>query len=137
MGLGINWVLPSPCPRRITTFRRHPHSLTGRQSDQLDRILDARPDLADARDLAHESSAISRERRGHERTHWMTRALRQGPPSPVQGFAFFLPNDWDAVVNGFTPPWSSDVVEGQVTRIIKLIKRRSCDRTAIGSSARR
>ncbi|MFF5922814.1 transposase [Streptomyces flavochromogenes] len=45
-------------------------------------------------------------------------------PQPVEGFAAFLQNDWDAVVNGLTLHWSSGAVEGQVTRI-KLIKRRS------------
>ncbi|MFI8770522.1 transposase [Streptomyces sp. NPDC053792] len=54
--------------------------------------------------------------------------LDQGP-QPVQGFAAFLQNDWDAVVNGLTLPWSSGAVEGQVTRI-KLIKRRSYGRAS-------
>ncbi|MGW3327684.1 transposase [Streptomyces virginiae] len=63
-----------------------------------------------------------------ELTRWMTRALNQGP-RPVQGFAAFLQNDWDAVVNGLTLPWSSVAVEGQVTRI-KLIKRRSYGRAS-------
>ncbi|WP_399449309.1 transposase [Streptomyces sp. WAC01280] len=50
-------------------------------------------------------------------------------PSPVQGFAAFLQNDWDAVVNGLTLPWSSGAVEGQATRI-KPIKRRSYGRAS-------
>ncbi|MEU7605972.1 hypothetical protein [Streptomyces sp. NPDC041003] len=52
--------------------------------DQLDRIPDACPDLTAARDLANEFSTIARERRGHDLTAWMTRALDHGPP-PVQG----------------------------------------------------
>ncbi|MCZ7458246.1 ISL3 family transposase [Streptomyces sp. WMMC940] len=120
---------PIPSPRRITTWiMRHPDTLTDSQRDQLNRILDACPDLATARDLAHEFSTIAREPRGQDLTHWMTRALDQGPP-PVQGFASFLQNDWDAVVNGLTLPWSSGAVEGQVTRI-KLIKRRSYGRAS-------
>ncbi len=120
---------PVPSPRRITTWiMRHPNTLTDSQREQLDRILAACPDLATARDLAHEFSAIARERRGQDVAHWMTRALDQGP-KPVQGFAVFLQNDWDAVVNGLTLPWSSGAVEGQVTRI-KLIKRRSYGRAS-------
>ncbi|MEU7514070.1 transposase [Streptomyces sp. NPDC042898] len=107
---------------------RHPDTLTDSKRDQLDSILDACPDLATARDLAHEFSAIARERRDQDLTSCMTRALDQGP-SPVQGFAAFLQNDWDAVVNGLTLPWSSGAVEGQVTRI-KLIKRRSYGRAS-------
>lgn len=120
---------PIPSPRRITTWiMRHPDSLTDSQREQLDSILDACPDLATARDLAHEFSDIARERRGHDLTQWMARALAQGP-SPVQGFAAFLQNDWDAVVNGLTLPWSSGAGEGQITRI-KLIKRRSYGRAS-------
>ncbi|MFB7713985.1 transposase [Streptomyces sp. NPDC056105] len=103
-----------------------PNTLTDSQRDQLNRILEACPDLPTARDLAHEFSTIARERRGQDLTHWMTRALDHGPP-PVQSFVAFLQNDWDAVVNGLTLSWSSGAVEGQVTRI-KLIKRRSTGR---------
>ncbi|MGW3520756.1 transposase [Streptomyces hydrogenans] len=71
---------------------------------------------------------MARERRGHDLTHWAARALDQGP-RPVQSFAAFLQNDWDAVVNGLTLQWSSGAVEGQVTRI-KLIKRRSYGRAS-------
>ncbi|MGW7031463.1 ISL3 family transposase [Streptomyces xanthophaeus] len=120
---------PVPSPRRITTWiMRRPDSLTDSQREQLNRILAACPDLATARDLAHEFSAIARERRGHDLTGWMARALDQGP-QPVHGFAAFLQNDWDAVVNGLTLHWSSGAVEGQVTRI-KLIKRRSYGRAS-------
>nr|WP_051859565.1 transposase [Streptomyces xanthophaeus] len=120
---------PVPSPRLITTWiMRRPDSLTDSQREQLNRILAACPDLATARDLAHEFSAIARERRGHDLTGWMARALDQGP-QPVQGFAAFLQNDWDAVVNGLTLHWSSGAVEGQVTRI-KLIKRRSYGRAS-------
>ncbi|WP_369776491.1 transposase [Streptomyces sp. R33] len=122
---------PIPSPRRITTWiMRRPESLSDSQRDQLDRILDACPDLASARDLAHEFSRIARERRGQDFIHWMTRALDEGP-QPVQDFAASLQNDWEAVVNGLTLPWSSGAVEGQVTRI-KLIKRRSYGRASFG-----
>ncbi|MFD7261679.1 transposase [Streptomyces sp. NPDC059874] len=107
---------------------RRPDTLTDSQREQLNRILYAGPNLATARELAHEFSAIARERRGHDLTHWMTRALGQKPP-PIQGFAAFLQNDWDAVINGLTLSWSSGAVEGQVTRI-KLIKRRSYGRAS-------
>ncbi|MFJ9344750.1 ISL3 family transposase [Streptomyces sp. NPDC101733] len=122
---------PIPSPRRITTWiMRRPDSLSDSQREQLDRILEACPDLAAARDLAHEFSTIARERRGHDLTHWVARALDHGP-QPVQGFAAFLQNDWSAVVNGLTLNWSSGAVEGQVTRI-KLIKRRSYGRASFG-----
>ncbi|MFD8636311.1 transposase [Streptomyces sp. NPDC059533] len=49
--------------------------------------------------------------------------------SRSRGFAAFLQNDWDAVVNGLTLNWSSGAVEGQVTRI-KPIERRSYGRAS-------
>ncbi|MFE1384483.1 ISL3 family transposase [Streptomyces sp. NPDC058740] len=120
---------PIPSPRRITTWiMPRPDTLTDSHREQLDRILEACPDLATARDLAHEFSGIARERRGHDLTHWVARALDQRP-QPIQGFAAFLQNDWDAVVNGLTLHWSSGAVEGQVTRI-KLIKRQSYGRAS-------
>ncbi|MFB7429604.1 transposase [Streptomyces hydrogenans] len=120
---------PVSSPRRITAWiMRRPDILTGSHREQLDRILDACPDLATARELAHELSAIAREGRGHDLTHWVARALDQGP-QPIQGFAAFLQNDRDAVVNGLTLHWSSGAVEGQVTRI-KLIERRSYGRAS-------
>ncbi|MEU1408230.1 transposase [Streptomyces sp. NPDC005728] len=112
---------------------RRTDSLTDSQRQQLDRIPAACPDLATTRDLAylaHEFSTIARERRGYDLTQWMARALDHGPP-PIQGFASFLQNDWDAVVNGVTLHWSSGAVEGRVTRI-KLIKRRSYGRASFG-----
>ncbi|OEJ22317.1 transposase [Streptomyces subrutilus] len=87
------------------------------------------PDLATARDLSQEFAAIARQCRGHDLISWMSRALNQGP-QPIQGFAAFLQNDWDDVVNGLTLHLSSGAVEGQVTRI-KLIKRRSYRRTSL------
>jgi transposase len=107
---------------------RRPESLTSSESSQLDRVLEACPDLHTARELAHAFNAIARDRRGTELAQWMTRALADGP-KPIQSFAAFLQHDWDAVVNGLSLPWSSGVVEGQVTRI-KLIKRRSYGRAS-------
>ncbi|KJY26092.1 hypothetical protein VR44_30870, partial [Streptomyces katrae] len=67
---------PIPSPRRITTWiLRRLDTLTESHREQLDRILDACPDLATARDLAREFSAIARERRGHDLRHWVARAL--------------------------------------------------------------
>ncbi|MER7764319.1 ISL3 family transposase [Streptomyces sp. NPDC097619] len=118
-----------PSPRQITSWiMRRPEALASGERTQLDRVLDACPDLRTARELAHAFNAMARDRQGTELTQWMTRALADGP-KPIQSFAAFLQHDWDAVVNGLTLPWSSGVVEGQVTRI-KLIKRRSYGRAS-------
>ncbi|TDU73505.1 transposase [Streptomyces sp. KS 21] len=118
-----------PSPRQITSWiMRRPESLTSGESTQLDRVLEACPDLSNARELAHAFNAMARDRRGTELAQWLARALADGPKA-IQSFAAFLQHDWDAVVNGLSLPWSSGVVEGQVTRI-KLIKRRSYGRAS-------
>lgn len=128
-GTAISEPVLVPSPRQITSWiMRRPETLTSSESAQLDRTLEACPDLSTARELAHGFNAIARERRGSELAQWLGRALADGP-KPIQSFATFLQHDWDAVVNGLTLPWSSGVVEGQVTRI-KLIKRRSYGRAS-------
>ncbi|WP_345681011.1 ISL3 family transposase [Yinghuangia aomiensis] len=118
-----------PSPRRIAAWiMRRPEVLSSGERAELDRVLDTCPDLAATADLARAFTGIVRERRGCELAAWTTRALADGP-KPLQGFAAFLHNDWDAVVNGLTLQWSSGAVEGQVTRI-KLIKRRSYGRAS-------
>ncbi|MGW5001562.1 transposase [Streptomyces hydrogenans] len=106
----------SGCSASLWITRR-PDTLTDSHRERLDRILDTRPGLATAREL-----------RGHDLTHWLARALDQGP-QPIQGFAAFLQNDWDSVVDGLTLHWSSGAGEGEVTRI-RLIKRRSYGRAS-------
>ncbi|MEU9234520.1 transposase [Streptomyces subrutilus] len=128
-GTAISEPVLVPSPRQITSWiMRRPETLTSSESAQLGRTLEACPDLSTARELAHGFNAIARERRGSELVQWLGRALADGP-KPIQSVATFLQPDWDAVINGLTLPWSSGVVEGQVTRI-KLIKRRSYGRAS-------
>ncbi|GGR01887.1 ISL3 family transposase [Kitasatospora griseola] len=128
-GTAVEEPRPIPRPRRIAAWiMRRPDSLTAGERTQLDQVLDACPDLAVAAELARDFAAITRERRGTELPTWMDRALTNGP-QPIQSFAAFLQNDWDAVINGLTLKWNSGAVEGQVTRI-KLIKRRSYGRAS-------
>ncbi|MFG2752393.1 transposase [Streptomyces xanthophaeus] len=119
-------VLAARAARRLA--RDGPESLNSSESRQLDRGRAACRDLHTARQLAHAFNAMARDRRGTELAQWMTRALADGP-KPIQPFAAFLQHNWDAVVNGLSLPWSSGVVEGQVTRI-KLIKRRAYGRAS-------
>ncbi|MCX5199435.1 transposase [Streptomyces sp. NBC_00249] len=128
-GTAIDEPVLVPSPRQITSWiMLRPETLNSRESTQLDRVLESCPDLRTARELAHAFNAIARDRRGSELAQWMARALADGPKQ-IQSFATFLQHDWDAVVNGLSLPWSSGVVEGQVTRI-KLIKRRSYGRAS-------
>ena len=50
----------------------------------------------------------------------------------LHSFAYGLRRDHDAVLNGLTMPWSSGVVEGNVNRIIKMLKRQMYGRAGFG-----
>ncbi|MET7622520.1 hypothetical protein [Streptomyces sp. NPDC005408] len=54
-------------------------------------------------------------RLGHLLAAWVREAESNGP-GPIQGFAGFLRQDWDAVLAGMTLAYSSGVVEGHVNR---------------------
>ena len=119
-----------PSPRQITGWIMRNHgALTDDERQRLHEVLHACPDLAVTRALADAFHTILRHRTGHaDLTGWAQRALETGS-RPIQGFAAFLQNDWDAVVAGLSLPWNSGVVEGHVTRV-KLIKRRCYGRAS-------
>jgi transposase len=57
------------------------------------------------------------ERQGHLLHEWITAAQASGL-KPLAGFARGLTDDYEAVLNGISLPYSSGAVEGNVNRII-------------------
>ncbi|GAA1994161.1 ISL3 family transposase [Catenulispora subtropica] len=121
-----------PSPRQITGWiMRSPSSLSEDEQQRLKQVMESCPDLSIARELAGDFHAILRRRSGQaDLADWSQQVLEHGS-RPLQGFAAFLQNDWDAVVAGLSLPWNSGVVEGHVTRV-KLIKRRCFGRASFG-----
>jgi transposase len=117
---------PIPSPPKITSWIMRPRDTLSRdEQDQLDEARIGCPDIA-ACDLARVFTGLVRDRRGHLLAAWVREAETNGP-GPIQGFAGFLRQDWDAVLAGMTLAYSSGVVEGHVNRL-----RRSSGRCTAG-----
>ncbi|MDV9195566.1 hypothetical protein R6M67_09330 [Streptomyces sp. Wh19] len=82
---------------------RHPDILTDSQHEQIDRIPDACPDLAMTA-TSRASSAPSPTNTEARNPHSLDDTSPRRGTTPVQGFAAFLQNTWDAVVNDLTQP---------------------------------
>lgn len=106
-----------PSPRKITSWNVRPQEkLTESETEQLDPIRLACPDVTRACDLARVFQDLVRNRRGHLLLQWIRQAEGEGH-GPVRGFAGFLRQDLDAVTAGLTHEWSSGMVEGHVNRV--------------------
>ncbi|MFC8670924.1 transposase [Streptomyces sp. NPDC057199] len=111
-----------PSPRKITSWIMRPRdTLTESQDKRLLEVRLACPDITRACDLARTFADLVRHRRGFLLLEWICQA-EQDAPKPMQGFAGFLRQDFDAVTAGLTLPWSSGVAEGHVNRV-KTLKR--------------
>ncbi|MEE1798150.1 transposase [Streptomyces sp. JV176] len=95
--------------------------LSENETEQLDQVRLACPDIARACDLARVFQDLVRNRRGHLLTDWIRQAEGDGH-GPMRSFAGFLRQDLDAVTAGLTHEWSSGMVEGHVNRV-KTLKR--------------
>jgi transposase len=91
--------------------------LTRDDTDRLDQVRLACPDITAACDLARVFHDLMQDRRGTELAQWVRLAEREGP-APVGSFAGFLRQDWAAVLAAFTLPYSSGSTEGHVNRLI-------------------
>ncbi|MEX5638143.1 transposase, partial [Parafrankia sp. FMc2] len=112
-----------PTRREVTgALTRHPDNVDDGDKTRLAELCDRCPELALARDLVASFADLLVHRRGLEALEsWAGRA-EASPLPELRGYASGLRADWDAVAAGFTLPWSSGQVEGQVNRI-KMLKR--------------
>ena len=89
----------------------------------------AEPALARLYRLTQDFIQMVRERRGAALDTWLEAASASGLPA-LQRFVQGIRQDEAAVRAGLTLPWSSDQVEGQVTRL-KLLKRQMYGRAKL------
>ncbi|MGQ4390270.1 ISL3 family transposase [Streptomyces sp. SAS_270] len=121
-GTAVPALAPIPAPRKITGWTMRPReNLPPRDTDALEQVRLACPDITNACDLACAFTDLVRHRRGHLLGEWIRQAERCDL-RPIHSFASFLRQDIDAVTAGLTLSYSSGVVEGHVCRI-KLLKR--------------
>ena len=105
-------VRPVPSPREITSWIMRPRGRLARdETDRLDQVRLACPDITAACDLARVFHDLMQDRRGTELAQWVRLAERDGP-APVRGFAGFLRQDWAAVLAAFTLPLAPDPRRG-------------------------
>jgi transposase len=100
---------------------RHPDNLVGRDTEQLQKILDRCPELRSAVDLVRSFAGMMTHLHGERPTVWITAAEQAELPG-VSRFATGLNADLAAVTAALSLPFSSGPVEGNVNRI-KMIKR--------------
>ncbi|MFF0205885.1 transposase [Streptomyces sp. NPDC005017] len=118
----------APTVRQVATWlTRHPDSLRSDESLGLKRVLDHCPELADTAAHVREFSKIMDRLDGARRLPgWIDRAEDAALPM-IRSFARNLRNDLPAVIQSFSTPWNSGIVEGRVTDI-KAIKRQMAGR---------
>lgn len=96
-------------------------NLSAKDTEQLDQVRLACPDITHACNLARAFADLVRHRRGTMLPQWIRQAEISDLP-PLRSFAGSLRQDFDVVTAGLTLSWSSGVVEGHVNRV-KTIKR--------------
>ncbi len=116
---------PPPPARQIASWiLRHPATLTPADRDDLAAARARCPDLDTLATHVAAFAAILTSRRGSQLDTWMTQASTHPDLAP---FTTGIRNDYQAVRNGLTLPYSSGTVEGNVNRL-KMIKRQTYGR---------
>jgi len=112
-----------PSARAITGWIMRPEDkVSDDERAQLRQACAQCPDIAATVELARSFNHMVRQRGGAHLETWLNKAV-DGPIPQIRSFANALSRDLDAVKAGLTQPWSSGAVEGQVNRIIKMLKR--------------
>jgi len=104
------WLLVCPAPQR-----------TAVQQAQVDRLLEASPELARAHTLAQDFGTLIRKRQRAQLDPWLAAAL-DSKLEEVSSFARGLQQTYAEVAAALELSWSNGQVEGQVNRL-KTIKR--------------
>jgi transposase len=119
---------PPPAPPRRLSARqaswllvRPTDQRTAAQHTQVERLLQASPDLATVHTLAQDFGTLIRKRQREKLDDWLQRALESGI-ADIARFARGLQQTYAEVAAALELPWSSGQVEGQINRL-KTIKR--------------
>lgn len=109
-------------PRRATWLvLRREAKRTEAETQQLARLREQQPEVAEAIDLAQDFAALVRQRQPAQLEPWLTRATNSTLEA-LRRFATGLSEDYAAVKAGVTMSWSTGPVEGHINRL-KMLKR--------------
>lgn len=110
----------APSPRVVAGwFLRSLETVTEAEHLRLKAVLVHCPELDALTGHVRSFGHMLTERRGERLPQWLD-AVRRDSLSGLRTLAVGIERDRDAVIAGFTLPWSSGVVEGHVSRITML-----------------
>ena len=109
-------------PRHVAIlFVHRPETLTTEEQEEIDRLCQADPTIAQAYALTQDFVAMAHERRGERLDAWVT-AASESESADLRRFAAGLLLDKAAIQAGLTLEWSNGQTEGQINRL-KPVKR--------------
>ena len=106
-----------------------PDNLDDDEKAELAKAAERCPDLDALARHVTEFAKILTGRHGDRLDDWITAVQADDQPD-LHSFVRGIKRDYDAVLNGLTMPWNSGVVEGNVNRTFKMIKRQMYGRAA-------
>lgn len=122
-----------PKPRQTAAFPwlvlRPSSGLTDPEREELERILQANPQLALGYQLKERFQELISRRDLAALDPWIGQAAQSGL-SPFESLARSFRQDEEAIQAALTTPWSTAQCEGQICRV-KLIKRVGCGRAKL------
>ena len=102
--------------------------LSQREKQLLKELQKKSPDIKVASILSHKFREMMENKQGHLLKKWVAE-VQGSPVKELKGFARGLLNDYHAVRNAITLPWSNGQVEGQINKL-KMIKRQMYGRAS-------
>jgi transposase len=119
-----------PTLRNLTwSILRQPDRREVDEQLQLDRLLQAEPELKAVVTLAQDFAALLRERRAEDLDAWLT-AARESGLRALRSFAVSIGQDYAAVEAAASLSWSNGPTEGNINRL-KLLKRQMYGRAKL------
>ena len=114
-------IAPWSPSRAAWLFVRKPEDLEQEDQEALGRMLEISESVKTAYTLAQRFGQMVRERDAAAFEPWLEDIVHSGIKA-LKSFANGLKQDFDAVKNALSLPWSNGQTEGQITRL-KLVKR--------------
>ena len=111
-----------PTPRHVAILLvRRAETLTAEEQQEIERLCQADPTIAQVYALTQDFVAMAHERQGERLDAWVT-AATASESADLRRFAAGLLLDKAAVQAGLTLEWSNGQTEGQINRL-KTVKR--------------